>query len=56
MSESAGKWSSAVPCGGRRPWAIPVNMGLLNERVLAHMVDVTDEELELVAASGRRLS
>lgn len=28
-------------------------MGLLNERaVLAHMVDVTDEELELVAASG----
>lgn len=29
------------------------DMGLLNERaVLAHMVDVTDEELELVAASG----
>lgn len=28
-------------------------MGLLNERaVLAHMVDVTDEELETVAASG----
>ena len=39
--------------GGRRPVGYARDMGLLNERaVLAHMVDVTDEELELVAASG----
>ncbi len=43
--------------GDRRPVAYARDMGLLNERtVLAHMVDVTDDELELVAASGAAIA
>lgn len=54
LSESAGEVEQCRSLhGGRRPAVYARDMGLLNERsVLAHMVDVTDEELEMVAASG----
>lgn len=54
LSESAGEVEQCRSLhGDRRPVGYARDMGLLNERtVLAHMVDVTDEELELVASSG----
>ena len=54
LSESAGEVGQCRSLHqDRRPVAYARDMGLLNERaVLAHMVDVTDEELETVAASG----
>lgn len=54
LSESAGEVAQCRSLHqGRRPVAYARDMGLLNERsVLAHMVDVTDEELEWVADAG----
>ena len=58
LSESAGEVEQCRSLhGDRRPVAYARDMGLLNERtVLAHMVDVTDEELELVASSGAAIA
>lgn len=58
LSESAGEVEQCRSLhGDRRPVGYARDMGLLNERtVLAHMVDVTDGELELVAASGAAIT
>lgn len=58
LSESAGEVEQCRSLhGDRRPVGYARDMGLLNERtVLAHMVDVTDEELELVASSGAAIA
>lgn len=58
LSESAGEVSQCRSLHqDRRPVAYARDMGMLNERtVLAHMVDVTEEELELVASSGAAIA
>lgn len=58
LSESAGEVEQCRSLhGDRRPVGYARDMGLLNEHtVLAHMVDVTDGELELVAASGAAIA
>lgn len=54
LSESAGEVEQCRSLhGGRRPVSYARDMGLLNGRsVLAHMVNLMDDELELVASSG----
>lgn len=54
LSESAGEVEQCRSLhGDKRPVRYARDMGLLHERsVLAHMTDVTDAELELVASSG----
>lgn len=58
LSESAGEVEQCRSLHqGRRPVEYARDMGLLNSRtVLAHMVDVTDGELETVAASGAAIA
>ncbi len=57
LSESSGEVAqSCEQHGGRRPVSYAADMGLLSARsVLAHMVDLTDSELELVARSGAQV-
>lgn len=58
LSESAGEVEQCRSLHqGRRPVEYARDMGLLNSRtVLAHMVDVTDGELETMAASGAAIA
>ncbi len=58
LSESAGEVAQSIEQhDGRRPVAYASDMGLLSSRsVLAHMVDTTDAELELVARSGAQIA
>lgn len=57
LSESAGEVAQCRDMHqGRRPVAYARDMGLLNQRtVLAHMVDVDDDELAMVAESGSQI-
>ncbi len=54
LSESSGEVSQSKKLHqGRRPIDYANDMGLLNERtILAHMVEMTDDEIDLVAKSG----
>lgn len=54
LSESAGEVAQSKELHqGRRPITYANDMGLLNERtILAHMVEMTDDEIELVSHSG----
>lgn len=58
LSESSGEVEQCRSLHqDRRPVAYARDMGLLNERtVLAHMVDVSEEELEQVASSGAAIA
>lgn len=56
LSESPGEVAQSMQLHGLRPVAYANKLGLLNERTwLAHMVDLTDEEIKLVAQSGAHI-
>ena len=53
LSESSGEVAQSMQLHGLRPVAYAHKLGLLNGRTwLAHMVDLTQEEIDLVARSG----
>lgn len=57
LAESAGEVEQSCSLhAGRRPVEYARDMGLLNERtVMAHMVELTDAEMALVASSGTQV-
>lgn len=56
LSESAGEVAQSMSMHGCRPIDYANRLGLLHERSwLAHMVDMTDEEIQLTARSGAHI-